>query len=132
MSFQPKVYTIGHVLGMCGMVIFGTLVCYQSGTTTEDPGLRWFTEIWLLYIGGGATILTLLFGLSILGTPWYDEKTNRQLEADHNRAQIEWRCKSPEERAIITAAREIELLQLTQILQNDRIIQNQEQLKTRN
>ena len=136
MRFQPKVYTIGHVLGMCGMVIFGTVACYQSGTTTEDSGLRWFTENWLLYIGAGATILTFLFGLTILGTPWYDEKTNKQLEAEHNRAVFEhnqavfeWNSKSPEERAILNAAEENRLLQLTQIIQNNQILQNQEQAK---
>lgn len=126
MRFQPKVYTIGHVLGMCGMVIFGTVACYQSGTTTEDSGLRWFTENWLLYIGAGATILTFLFGLTILGTPWYDEKTNKQLEAEHNQAVFEWNSKSPEERAIINAAEENRLLQ---IMQNNEIIRNQEQAK---
>ncbi len=129
MSYQPKVYTIGHVVGMTAMVVFGTFACYRTGMQSEDAGLKWFTETWLISLGGGATILTFLYGLTILGTPWYDEETNEQLQSDHERAEFEWRSKSPEERAIITAARENELLQLTQIMQNNRIIQNQEQMK---
>lgn len=129
MSFQPKVYTMGHVLGMTGMVAFGTLGCYWKGITAEDAGLKWFTETWLLYIGAGATILTFLFGLTILGTPWYDEETNKELKADHDRATLEWTSKSPEERAILMAAEENRLLQLTQIMQNNQILNNQEQSK---
>ncbi len=127
MSFQPKVYTLGHILGMTGMVAMTTADMYAGRHKHAD--LVWFMENWGLYIGIVCTILTFLFGLSILGTPWYDEETNKQHEADHNRAEFEWRGKSPEERAIITAARENELLQLTQIMQNNEIIRNQEQLK---
>lgn len=124
MSYQPKVYTIGHVLGMTGMVAGTTVVIYAS--RHRNPDLVWFLEHVGLYIGIACTVLTFLFGLSILGTRCYDEETNRQLEAEHDRAVFEWNSKSPEERAIITAARQNELLQLTQILQNDRIVRNQE------
>ncbi len=65
-----------------------------------------------------------------MGKPIYDDETNKQLEAEYNCAVFEWNSKSPEERAIITAARRNELLQLTQILQNNTIIQNQEQSKS--
>jgi len=129
MSFQPKVYTMGHILGMTGMVAFATAVIYAR--RHEQPGLLWFMENWGLYIGAASTVITFLFGLSILGKPWYDETTNKQLEADHNRLVFEWNCKSPEERAILAAAEENRLLQLTQILQNNQIINNQEQLKNK-
>ena len=127
MSFQRQVYTMGHVLGITGMVAFATAFMYAA--RHKDDNLVWFMEHWGLYIGITCTILTFLHGLSILGTPWYDEETNKQLEAEHNRAVFEWNCKSPEERAIITAARQNELLQLTQIMQNTQIIRNQEQAK---
>jgi len=127
MSFQRQVYTIGHILGMTGMVAFATVFMYAS--RHQHPDVVWFMEHWGLYIGIVCTILTFLFGLSILGTPWYDEETNQELEAEHNRAVFEWNSKSPEERAIITAARQNELLQLTQIMQNNTIIRNQEELK---
>ncbi|WLD13541.1 hypothetical protein [Planctellipticum variicoloris] len=126
MSYRPKVYTIGHVLGMTGIVAATTAVIYVS--RHRNPDLVWFIENVGLYIGIACTVLTFLFGLSILGTRCYDEETNRQLEAEHDRAVFEWNGKSPEERAIITAARQNELLQLTQILQYDRIIRNQEAL----
>jgi len=124
MTYQPKVYTIGHVLGMTGMVAAATFVIYSSRHKQAD--LVWFMENWGLYIGITCTALTFLFGISILGTPWYDEETNSQLEAKHERTELEWRSKSPEERAIVTAARENELLQLIQIMQKNRIIQAQE------
>jgi len=127
MSYQPKVYTFGHIVGMTGMVAGATT--YMYSTRHEHADLVWFMENWGLYIGIALTILTFLFGLSILGTPWYDDETNNQLAADQDRAEYEWNQKSPEERAIITAARNNELLQLTQIMQNNRIIQTQEQLK---
>ena len=127
MSFQRQVYTMGHVLGITGMVAVATAGMYAA--RYQYPELVWFIESWGLYIGIACTILTFLFGLSILGTPWYDEETNKELEAEHNRAVFEWNCKSPEERAIITAARQNELLQLTQIMQNNQIIQTQEQAK---
>ncbi len=127
MSHQPKVYTFGHIIGMTGMVAGATT--YMYSTRHEHADQVWFMENWGLYIGIALTILTFLFGLSILGTPWYDEETNKQLAADQYRAEYEWNQKSPEERAIITAARNNELLQLTQIMQNNRIIQTQEQLK---
>lgn len=124
MTYQPKVYTIGHVLGMTGMVAAATSVIYSSRHKQAD--LVWFMENWGLYIGMTCTALTFLFGLSILGTPWYDEETNSQLEANHERTELEWNSKSPEERAIVTAARENEFLQLIQIMQKNRIIQAQE------
>lgn len=127
MTYKPKVYTFGHIIGMTGMVAGAT--AYMYSTRHEHADLVWFMENWGLYIGIGCTVLMFLFGLSILGTPWYDEETNKQLEADQDRADYEWNQKSPEERAIITAARNNELLQLTQIMQNNRIIQTQEQLK---
>lgn len=129
MSYEHKVYTLGHILGMTAMVAFGTFVCYQTGMQSDNAGLKWFTETWLLSLGGGASILMFLFGLTILGTPWYDEETNKQLETEHNQAVYDWNRKSPEERAIINAAEENRLLQLTQILQNNEIIRNQEQAK---
>lgn len=123
MSFQPKVYTFGHILGMTSMVGIATAFFYA--TSDKDPDLKWFMETWGLYIGLFATGLTFVFGLSILGKPWYDEETNRELKAEQDREEFEWRLKSPEERAIITAARNNEVLQLTQILQNNQIIRNQ-------
>ncbi|MCX7422614.1 MAG: hypothetical protein NT013_24160 [Planctomycetia bacterium] len=129
MSFQPKVYTFGHVLFMTGMVIFGTVVCYVKGQGAEQAGMKWFAETWLLYVGAGATFLTFLFGMGLLGKPWYDAETNKQLKAEYDRAMLEWRFKSPEEKAILMAAEENRLLQLTQIMQNNQIINNQEQIK---
>jgi hypothetical protein len=129
MSFQPKVYTFGQVLFMTGMAATGTVVCYFKGQGSADTGLRWFTENWLPYVGGGFTVLVFLFGLGLVGKPCYDEETNRQLKAEYDRAVWEWSQKSPEERAIQRAAEENRLLQLTQILQNDQILSNQEQLK---
>jgi hypothetical protein len=126
-GFQRPVYKMWHVLWVTGMVGGGTAIIYVKAC--EKPDLMWFMENWGLYIGIICTILMFLYGLSILGTPCYDEETNKQLEAEHNRAVFEWNSKSPEERAIITAARQNELLQLTQILQNDTIIRNQEELK---
>jgi hypothetical protein len=127
MSHQPKVYTFGHILGMTVMVAAATT--YMYSTRHEHADLVWFMENWGLHIGIALTVLTFLFGLSILGTPWYDEKTNQQLAADQNQADFEWNQKSPEERAIISTARNNELLQLIQIMQNNRIIEAQEQLK---
>ena len=127
MSYEPKVYTFGHVLGMTGMMAAATTFMYVTRHKHDD--LTWFMENWGLYIGITCTALVFLFGLSIIGTPWYDQQTNEQHEADQNRAEFEWSHKSPEERAIITAAREIELLQLTQIMQNDRLIRNKQQQK---
>ena len=129
MSFQPKVYTFGHVLFMTGMVALGTFVCYVKGQGSEHAGMKWFAETWLLYVGAGATVLTFLFGMGLLGKPWYDAETNKQLKAEYDRAMLEWRFKSPEEKAILIAAEENRLLQLTQIMQNNQIINNQEQLK---
>ncbi len=129
MSFQPKVYTFGQILFVTGMAAAGTVVCYFKGQGSEDAGMRWFTENWLPYIGGGVTVLFFLFGLGLVGKPWYDEETNRQLKAEYDRAMLEWRCKSPEERAILMAAEENRLLQLNQILQNIQINQNLEQMK---
>ena len=106
----------------------GGATAYMYSTRHEHADLVWFMQNWGLYIGIALTVITFLFGLSILGTPWYDDETNKQLEADQQRAEYEWNQKSPEERAIITAARNNELLQLTQIMQNNRIIQTQEQL----
>ena len=127
MTFQPRVYTIGHVLGMTGMMAVATAFTYH--TRNEHPDLVWFMEHWGLYIGIGCTVVTFIFGLTILGTPWYDEETNRQLAADQDQAEFEWNQKSPEEKAIISTARNNELLQLIQIMQNNRIIEAQEQLK---
>lgn len=124
MKYEPTVYTFGHILGMTGMVAAATTFIYS--TRHKHTDLVWFIENWGLYIGIACTVLTFLFGLSIIGTPWYDEETNKQLEANHDRSELEWKCKSPEEQAIITAARENELLQLIQIMQNNRIIQAQE------
>ena len=127
MSFQPPTYTIGHILGMTGMVALTTAGMYAGRHKHAD--LVWFMGNWGLYIGIACTVLTFLFGLSILGTPWYDEETNKQLESEHNRAVFEWNSKSPEERAILNAAEENRPLQLTQIMQNNQIIQNQERAK---
>ena len=127
MSYVPKVYTIGHILGMTGMIAMTTAGMYAGRHKHDD--LVWFMENWGLYIGIVCTILTFLFGLTILGTPWYDDETNKQHEADHNQAVYEWNQKSPEERAILNAARQNQLLQLTQIMQNNEIIRNQEKLK---
>jgi hypothetical protein len=112
---------------MTGMVAAATTFMYL--TRHKDETLTWFMENWGLYIGVALSVLIFLFGLSWLGTPWYDEATNQQLKAEHDRAEFDWRSKSPEERAIITAARRNESLQLTQILQNDTIIRNQKELK---
>jgi len=127
MSYQPKVYTLSHILGMTGMVGGATAFIYSK--RFEQPSLVWFIESWGLYIGIGCTVLMFLYGLSILGTPWYDEETNKHLKFEHDLAVHEWNSKSPEERAIINAARQNELLQLAQIMQNNTIIQNQERLK---
>ena len=127
MTHRPQVYTFGHILGMTGMVAGATVFMYS--TRHKHADLVWFMENWGLYIVIACTVLTFFSGLSILGTPWYDEETNKQLEAEQNRVEYEWNQKSPEERAIITAARNNELLQLTQIMQNNRIIQTQERLK---
>ncbi len=102
---------------------------YIYSTRNEHADLVWFMENWGLQIGIALTVLTFLFGLSILGTPWYDEETNQQLAADQDQAEFEWNQKSPEEKAIISTARNNELLQLIQIMQNNRIIETQEQLK---
>lgn len=90
-----------------------------------------FIENWGVFIGTTATVATFLLGLSLIGKPIYDDQVHQEREAEHNRAVLEWNSKSPEERAIITAARRIELLQLTQILQNNQIIQNPEQAKSK-
>jgi hypothetical protein len=127
MSYEPKVYTIGHILGMTGMIAMTTAGMYAGRHKHDD--LVWFMENWGLYIGIVSTILTFLFGLTIIGTPWYDGETNKQLKADHDRSVFEWNQKSPEERAIHNAGRQNELLQLTQIMQNNEIIRNQEKLK---
>jgi hypothetical protein len=129
MGYQRQVYTMGHVLGLTGMVAGATAFMYAA--RHKDDTLVWFMEHWGLYIGVACTIGTFLFGLSLLGKPLYDEETNKVLEAEYNGAMFEWNSKSPEERAIITTARRNELLQLTQILQNNTIIQNQEQAKTK-
>ena len=63
--------------------------------------------------------------MGLLGKPWYDAETNKQLKAKYDRAMLEWRFKSPEEKAILMAAEENRLLQLTQFLQNNQIINNQ-------
>jgi hypothetical protein len=127
MSYQPKVYTLGHIVGMTAMVAAATTYIYS--TRHEHADLVWFIENWGLHIGISLTILTFLFGLSILGTPWYDEETNQQLAANLDQAESEWNQKTPEEKAIISTARNNELLQLIQIMQNNRIIEAQEQLK---
>ena len=127
MSHQPRVYTLGHIVGMTGIVAVATTFIYS--TRHKHADLVWFIENWGLQIGIALTMLTFLFGLSILGTPWYDEETNRQLAADQDQAEFEWNQKSPEEKAIISTARNNELLQLIQIMQNNRIIEAQEQLK---
>ena len=127
MSFQREVYTFTHVLFMTGAIALTVTGIYAA--RHQHPDLVWFLESWGLYIGIAATIGTFLFSLSLVGKPFYDEETNKQLEAEHNRAVFEWNSKSPEERAIINAAEENRLLQLTQILQNNEIIRNQEQAK---
>lgn len=127
MGYQRRVYTFGDILGITGLVGFATAVIYSI--RHKQPNLVWFIENWGLYIGIGCTVLTFLYGLTILGTPWYDEETNKQIEAEYNRALSEWNSKSPEERAILIAARNNELLQMTQIMQNNTIIRNQERLK---
>lgn len=129
MGYQRQVYTMGHVLGLTGMVAGATAFMYAA--RHKDDNLVCFMDHWGLYIGVACTIGTFLFGLSLLGKPLYDEETNKALEAEYNGAMFEWNSKSPEERAIITTARRNELLQLTQILQNNTIIQNQEQAKTK-
>ncbi len=126
MTFQPRVYTVGHILGMTGMMAVATAFLYH--TRAEHPELVWFMEHWGLYIGIGCTIVTFLFGLTILGTPWYDEETNRQLEADQIEAEEYWASLSPEEQAIYSAASEIQYLQLLQLMKTEAFIQNQEQL----
>ena len=127
MSFQREVYTFTHVLFLTGAIALTLTGMYAA--RHQHPDLVWFIESWGLYIGIAATVGTFLFGLSLVGKPMYDEETNKQLEAEQNRAEFEWRCKSPEERAIIMAAEENRLLQLTQIMQNNQIIRNQEQAK---
>lgn len=129
MGYQRQVYTLGHVLGLTGMVAGATAFMYAA--RHKDDNLVWFMENCGLYIGIACTFGMFLLGLSLLGKPLYDEETNKELEAEYNRAVFEWNSKSPEERAIITTARRNELLQLTQILQNNTIIQNQEQAKTK-
>ena len=129
MGYQRQVYTMGHALGLTGMVVGATAFIYA--VRHKDDNLVWFMENCGLYLGIACTTGTFLFGLSLLGRPLYDEETNKELEAEYNCALFEWNSKSPEERAIITAARQNELLQLTQILQNNTIIQNQEQAKTK-
>ncbi len=127
MSFPRETYTFTHAVLLNGIVAGATAFMYAARHKNDD--LVWFMEHWGLYIGMVATIGTFLLGLSLIGKPIYDDETHRQREADHNRAVFEWNSKSPEERAIITAARRNELLQLTQILQNNTIIENQEQAK---
>ena len=127
MSFQREVYTFPHVLFMTGAIALTVTGMYAA--RHQHPDLVWFIENWGLYIGIAATIGTFLFSLSLVGKPFYDEETNKQLEAEHNRAVFEWNSKSPEERAILNAAEENRLLQLTQIMQNNEIIRNQEQAK---
>lgn len=129
MGYQRQVHTIGHALGLTAMVACATAFMYAA--RHKDDSLVWFMETWGLYIGIACTTGTFLLGLSLIGKPIYDEETNKQLKAEYNRTLFEWNSKSPEERAIITAARQNELLQLTQILQNNTIIQNQEQAKTK-
>ncbi len=127
MGYQRQVYTFFHVLLMTSVLGLATIGMYAG--RHQHPELTWFIESWGLYIGIACTTGTFLIGLSLIGKPIYDEETNKELEAEYNRAVFEWNSKSPEERAIITAARQNELLQLTQILQNNTIIQNQEQSK---
>jgi len=118
---------MGHALGGTGIVAFATAFSYAG--RHKNDNLVWFMEHWGLYIGIACTILTFLYCLSILGTPCHDEETNKELEAEYNQAVYEWNRKSPEERAIINAAEENRLLQITQIMQNNEIIRNQEQAK---
>ena len=127
MSFQREVYTFTHVLFMTGAIALTVTGMYAA--RHQHPDLVWFIESWGLYIGIAATVGTFLFSLSLVGKPFYDEETNKQLESEHNQAVFEWNSKSPEERAILNAAEENRLLQLTQILQNNEIIRNQEQAK---
>ena len=127
MTFPREVYTFTHTVLLTGMVAGATAFMYAARHKNDD--LVWFMEHWGLYIGMAATIGTFVLGLLLIGKPIYDDTTHREREAEHNRAVFEWNRKSPEERAIITAARRNELLQLTQILQNDRINHNQEQAK---
>ncbi len=127
MSFQREIYTFTHTLFMTGAI--GLTMTGMYAARHQHPEFVPFIETWGLFIGMAATISTFLFGLSLIGKPIYDDETHKELEAEHNRAVFEWNSKSPEERAIITAARRNELLQLTQILQNNTIIQNQEQAK---
>lgn len=129
MGYQRQVYTVFHVLLMTS--VFGLATVGMYAARHQHPELVEYIESWGLYIGVACTIGTFLFGLTLVGKPIYDEETNKELEAEYNRAMFEWNSKSPEERAIITAARRNELLQLTQILQNNTIIQNQEQAKTK-
>ncbi len=127
MPFQREVHTFTHAVVLTGVVAGFTAFIYAA--RHKDDNLVWFMEHWGLYIGIAATVGTFLLGLSRIGKPIYDDETHRQREAEYNLAVYEWNSKSPEERAIITAARRNELLQLTQILQNNTIIQNQEQAK---
>ncbi len=127
MTFPREVYTFTHTVLLTGMVAGATAFMYAARHKNDD--LVWFMEHWGLYIGMAATIGTFVLGLLLIGKPIYDDKTHQEREAEHNRAVFDWNRKSPEERAIITAARRNELLQITQILQNDAIIQNQEQAK---
>lgn len=127
MSFHREVYTFTHTVLLTGMVAGAAAFMYVA--RHKNDNLVWFIEHWGLYIGIATTVGTFLFGLSLIGKPIYDDETHRQREAEHNRAVFEWNSKSSEERAIITAARRNEFLQLTQILQNDTIIRNQEDLK---
>ncbi len=124
MGYQRQVYTLGHVLGLTGMVAGATAFMYAA--RHKDDNLVWFMENCGLYIGIACTFGMFLLGLSLLGKPLYDEETNKELEAQYNRAVFEWNSKSPEERAIVTAARENELLQLIKIMQKNRIIEAQE------
>ena len=127
MPIQREVYTFTHSVFMAGAI--GLTMTGMYAARHQHPELVPFIESWGLSIGLAATIGTFLFGLSLIGKPIYDDETHRQREAEHDRAVFEWNSKSPEERAIITAARRNELLQLAQILQNDTIIRNQEDLK---
>lgn len=127
MSFQREVYTLTHVLFMTSAIALTVTGMYAA--RHKHPDLVWFIENWGLYIGIVATVGTFLFGLSLVGKPFYDEETNKQLESEHNRAVFEWNSKSREERAILMAAEENRLLHLTQIIQNNQIIGNQEQAK---
>lgn len=127
MTFPREVYTFTHTVLLTGMVAGATAFMYAARHKNGD--LVWFMEHWGLYIGMAATIGTFVLGLLLIGKPIYDEETHQEREVEHNRAVFDWNRKSPEERAIITAARRNELLQITQILQNDTIIQNQEQAK---